>query len=102
MVTPIELRSRAAAGAAFLDIHYPNWAKKISRPIRVQSTHECPLAQLHERYLKGAELYKLSETDTLELGFRADSREVGRNHNAFKEYYSQLNQAWEREKQKRA
>lgn len=100
---PIEeiLRTRAAAGAEFLDLHDPGWVKKITRKIRVASTHDCPLAQLYGRYKSGVDRYKLSEVNTLGYGFRADSRELGKNHGEFKRYYSLLNEAWEVEVLKR-
>lgn len=93
-VTEGELRGRVRYGAAFLDEHDPDWQSRITRPIRVANTHECPLAQLYGRYRDGVERYELNEEQTLTFGFRADSKEVGGTHRSVREYYDLLDVQW--------
>ncbi len=101
MPTEEELRYRVTTGARFLDLLDPGWAKRITRKIRVGSTHECVLAQLYGRYRIGFEKYKLSLHDALIYGFRADSQEVRGGHLSFDRYYFFLSEAWEYEVKKR-
>ncbi|KND50740.1 MAG: hypothetical protein ABA06_04620 [Parcubacteria bacterium C7867-001] len=96
-----ELRQRVAAGAAFLDAHDPQWRMRVTKKVKVASTHECVLAQLYGRYRAGMEKYGLSEDDSLNYGFRVDSREVGYEHEASRQYYFQLNECWGAELKRR-
>lgn len=100
-MSPEEISCRAEKGARFLDERNPGWERKITRPIKVASTHECPLAQLYTRYRDGTKILNLSDNDALELGFRGDHREIGTTAHASRVYYSLLSSSWEREVLKR-
>ncbi len=78
-----ETPKRAAAGALFLDECMPGWAQLLKQPLGMASTRTCVLAQLFGRFRTGAERLKLSDSETLYLGFRACSSELGNNLKAF-------------------
>jgi hypothetical protein len=87
---------RANAGQKFLAAHatLSNWPTRVLRPIRMGSTKECILAQLFGTFRTGADALGLSDTDTVDLGFRGTTSEL-RTMKDFGRYYAVLSASWE-------
>ncbi|MBI3572401.1 hypothetical protein HY091_02635 [Candidatus Kaiserbacteria bacterium] len=93
--------TRGMSGVHFLDALDAAWPKKTKRPVRVASTHDCPLAQLYGRYRAGCEKLGLTNEQALEFGFRADAKELGNDVRAIGHYYAQLDAIFNREIERR-
>ncbi len=73
-MTREEAKQRAAAGAAFLDKHDPDWWKseRIALPdLAMGNECACVLGQLYGIYYKAARILHLTFEDACGLGFHA-------------------------------
>lgn len=93
--------SRGRLGIYLLDVRNPTWFTQITEEVRVASTKKCTLAQLYGTYRLGRLALGLTDQQSLEHGFRAESSEFNNDTKAVEAYYDHLSAVVNREIERR-